>query len=155
MDLSLAKMLVAAMRDNENRPMKPTAMISLALWSLFMSASAGELTNVISSRILDRSLEEVRAAVQASCSTTNSPAWCVKVDEVPGISFKQWIVDCTPPPPVSHLTGALVATKLTDRTTRLEVFCQLANGQFESRSNLAVVGRKYQERIASHFERRK
>ena len=129
--------------------MSKTALLACAgfLWllpSLVASAVAAD-TNLVLSRTLNLPVVDVRAAIEAYANPTNSGTRPWRTNDLPGVSYSASFMDCTPPFPMSsflahetkgllmtlgwkpplrgaYYAGTFVATRVSAKMTRLDVF---------------------------------
>jgi hypothetical protein len=146
--------------------MKTTMFILLCfICSPLATASAAE-TNQVVSRTFKRPLAEVRIAIHDT-KVVKGGVW--RTNEVEGVSSTVWFSSCSPPvsqgiwrqkivpvwvwlggkPPVhaSFWSGKIVATRVSDNRTRVEVCKQISNPLSDKEVSAA-----YMEKIVTALE---
>jgi hypothetical protein len=132
----------------------------LLLWNSLAWADPGA-TNLVGSRVFDRSLADVRAAIKTNIAFL-PPQW--DTNEVAGVRYEASFTSCNPPvskgiwrqkvvpllvqlgarPPVrvSFWWGRIVASRISETRTRVELFKNVSNPMTETDT-----GRAYMEKL--------
>jgi|ERR1043166_609805 hypothetical protein len=142
-------------------------LILIALCSSLTKVLA-QNTNLIASRSLKGSLAEVRTAIHTYYTyCNNGHQGFFQTNDVSGVSYSVWFATCTPPQrPLSQRTiwpkktwpaltaigwqppspvhygywsGTFVATRVSDRRTRLDVFKRLSIPQNDTEAAMAYL----------------
>ena len=135
--------------------------ISLFLFLVACASRVGVLaaeTNLNVSRVLDRPLSEVRAALQTFCAEMRHGSTApIRTNDVPGDSYSVSWSDCAPPRGlVGYWQGEAVAKYLTPSRTLLEIRPTLGRDHWLTMPTTnAMVIEGYMTKIVAILERKK
>ena len=147
-----------------------TVLYGLLLLLLNSSAWAdGGATNLVASRVFNRTLADVRAAIKTNIAFM-PPQWAT--NDVPGVRYEAWVSSCSPPvskgiwrqkvvpllvqlgarPPVhvSFWCGRIVARRISETRTRVELFKYGSNPRTETDT-----GRAFMEKLEAALATKK
>jgi hypothetical protein len=116
-------------------------------------------TNLASAQVFDRSLADVRAAVETYCRERGpGHVLATPAEKNPDASYSLSISDCGPPRPATFWMGDMLVTSLSPQTTRLEVrtrFCNTVNGLSVNPATNAVVTDFYVKKVSEILDRKR